>query len=369
MNALKHGLTAVELTLPTETTDAIQAHAEFLFESLQPVTNDEIELADIGALTSLRLARIARAETEILADQIRNAVAKFDLEQETKLQDCKELMTKNPGRAVLGLKSFATGVRFLIHEWVVVKQCFNNHNSFLDYEPIRAALRLQGYDPDKLGEETFMATEFTTRALACDPRMYKSEEGRKRLNKEVRIGSRYAGALDEMFAYKVDESVKVIKAFIDEQISELRELHIKLYPLEAASRNGAKTRAMILDDTKENRLMVRYSGSLQRGLERVIKTLAKARDDREEAFEMESEEAVSEVPKAEKRNEPDNPSEATSSPIKEGACVVVNARKYSVSDVSDGNLLLCVVEEAPQASSNAKGNTDLRDVSVPETGV
>ena len=244
-NALKHGFTAVELTLPNETPELIQEHAEKLFESLEPITNHEIELANQGALASIRYARIAKSEAKIVSEQVRQAEVEWELAQKTKLEGLKELIKKKPGLAVIQLKSFAEGVRWLAEEWLMLEMSFKTMNSFLHFDGIRAALRLLGFNPDKLDEESLRALEFTTRALACQPDGGKSEISRRKIATDLHFGCKYAGMIDSMGAYDKDESVKEIKKWINDELKELRTRIMRLEDIETASREGAKTRASL----------------------------------------------------------------------------------------------------------------------------
>src|SRR5260370_24593398 len=80
-NRLTHGLTAKTLTLPGEDPEQIHVRAERWHEACQPEGPDEEVLVDQLALAALRLERIARAEDEIVAEQVRDGEMEWDLGQ------------------------------------------------------------------------------------------------------------------------------------------------------------------------------------------------------------------------------------------------------------------------------------------------
>ena len=363
-NALKHGFTAAQLTLPTETPELIQEHAEQLFDSLEPVTNHEIEMANQGALASIRYARLARAEAEIVAEQIRHAEVNWILEQQTKLDDLKDLIKKNPGRAVIQLKAFAEGVRWLIQEWSTLEMSFETMNSFLHFDGIRAALRLQGYNPERLCDEPLRAIEFTTRALVCQPGSVKSDESRRKVSNELSIGCKYAGLLDEMAEYDKAESAEVIKKWMADELDRLRTRCVALEAIEKASRAGARSRALSLEPTPKNRLLVRYSGELHREYCRVVKTLTKAREEREEIVEDRLESAPPVVQEPSRRNEPESAPEMDASQNEEESYVSLSDRFQVAVERNDQTLKRGLFADLAKALMNPEEGADSREVSA-----
>ena len=95
-NALKHGFTALELVLPTETPEILQAEADRWFDSIQPKGTQEIELTNLAALAAIRLSRLAKAEASILDEQIRTAEDNWERDIDLKLVDMLVLMRRDP---------------------------------------------------------------------------------------------------------------------------------------------------------------------------------------------------------------------------------------------------------------------------------
>src|SRR4051794_3604439 len=84
-NSLIHGLTAQVLALPEENPQEIASQAHAWHDACLPQGHDEETLAGQPPLIPIRLRRLARAETAILAEQVRTAESDWDRDQELRL--------------------------------------------------------------------------------------------------------------------------------------------------------------------------------------------------------------------------------------------------------------------------------------------
>ena len=123
-NSLIHGLAAEVLMLPDEQLDGVEAQANAWNEACQPQGHDEETLVGQLTLTSIRLARIARAEAAMISEQVRNAKSDWQQEQEYKLVECTRLMRTDPAIAIIDLKSFGAGVEWMIEQWLGLQEAF-----------------------------------------------------------------------------------------------------------------------------------------------------------------------------------------------------------------------------------------------------
>ena len=185
---------------------------------------------------------------------------------------------------------------------------FEAEKTFDHIESIRQLLKLQGYNPDKLAQESFQAHDFTARAMACH-RPYENDESYERhILRHLNYGMRYASLHPMMNSYDREESIAEIEAVFVEEIGALKQLITALRALDDASLAEAETRAMVPDDTRETRLILRYKRESSLSLDRTLKTLLKVQKQRTE----EAESAAEEAEKRDSRNEANSGANASS---------------------------------------------------------
>jgi hypothetical protein len=339
-NALTHGYCAVELSLPIENPETLQAEADAWFEDLDPVGHKEIDLANQAALASLKLKRFAKSEAAIVADQVRAAELTWDLDRDRKFHDLKTRFNKEPGTVQIELRSIGKGVAWLLDEWITLDHAFEAADCWTHMELIRHALRLQGFDPTSMAIETD-AQEFVARAAACIADPEKSVAIQLEIARDCLLTHRYKECHKEWQSYDRAESIAVIRGVIVDEIRYLMRLDESLKASEAASRASATVRAMVPEDTHENRLILRYARSTASDLDRTLKTLVKLQQVRRETAEREAEEA-------DFRNEPEEGPESSTKPIRVGNWVTVNGTKYQVYEKTDGCLSMTREGYMPQ---------------------
>ena len=332
-NSMKHGLTAEVLTLPGENSEEIQEQADAWIEALQPASHDEDILVEHIALGALKLKRIAKAETEIIAEQVRGAGGRWEVENNDKLNDLIKLMRKEPARAVLRLQQFAGGVAWLIDRWEELNLAFEKFDYWNSSALVEEAIRLNGSDPNRLDEVSRNAYDFACRAVACDV------EGKGDLALQSLLrrfpNARWEGCFGDA-EFTPEEAREGIRKRIDETLADLDARAEVLEADDRATRAGAGIRALVPADTPANRLFLRYMKSTESGFDRAIKTLAKLQSDRKKEAQKEAESANQGDP----RNEATIRAKASSNPVHPGSYVTINKADYEVADVSDGNLLL-----------------------------
>jgi len=330
-NALKHGLTAEVLCLPTENPLEIRIQSEAFHEAFDPQSHDEDVLVDQVVISALRLDRFTVAETAILSEQVRNAELQWDLAQQTRVVDLSRLMRTDPAKAVLELKSFAAGANWLLGRWQTIKkaldtrQCLTNFNALLD------VLRLCGFQPDTLKEEQIDAYELMLTMVSCLNKKYKKmSEYTDYLR--VQMPHLWLG-MNRPKEFPMAESTANLRVRIEAELADAQALADLLAPIAVASRAGAKARAMIPADTSQNRLMLRYRTSAEMTFNRSVKTLEKIQTDREKV-------AVAEAEKEDPRNEPIVQGKTSSTRVFPGSYVDLNGVRYQAQEVSGDKLIL-----------------------------
>ena len=358
-NALKHGLTAVHLTLPGENPDLIQAQADAWHDALQPQDHDEEGLVDQLALGSLRLERIARAETAILAAQAVEAKTEWGRDQQRKLIKYSRQLVKDAPLALVELQSFGAGARWLLDRWHVLQCAFETYNCWNHFALIEQAIRLYGFDPDTLVHGHVEGYEFAVYALSCLPD-YKS---RPHLTKYLdnQMPPQWKGLTDAT-GYSVDEAQAGLREKIAARRAELEALVDHFDEAEKTLRDTAPDRAMVPADTGQNRLLIRYMKATESSFDRTLKTLTKLQSERQKAAETEAKEASREAAKVGSPNEAELVGKTRSKRMGVGSCITIKGAKYELTGTCDGNLVLCPWVEAPEP-------TVLGVVGAPDEGV
>ena len=112
-NSLKHGFTAVQLVLPTESTETIEAESHSWTDALNPNGFDQESLVQKIASESIQLQRLGNAETALVSEQVRRAGFRWVADQEHKLDTLKKLFRDDPSLAIIDLKTFTAGASWL----------------------------------------------------------------------------------------------------------------------------------------------------------------------------------------------------------------------------------------------------------------
>ena len=233
-NALKHGLTAVTLTLPNETTESVQSKAEAWHEALAPEGLDQIQLADQIALAALKMERFAKAEAAVVSDQMRTAETDWDREQERKLNLYKKQLYKNPAAAYVKLKTFAKGVAWLIEEWHPLVNTFKAERCWNDPDVIGHSLRLRGFGFEDIDED-MSAQEFLARAVACMPDKTHRDKLRDHYEREQTITHRFKATHRQWKNYDAAESAKFVQNVVFQEFNSLLKLYEALNAAETES--------------------------------------------------------------------------------------------------------------------------------------
>jgi hypothetical protein len=142
----RHRFRIDEYALLTENAPKLRERLEEWYEYYQPTTPGECELIDMAVMASTQWRRVLACKTALVNEGIRTALFAFDCAQEDEVERYRAMLTTQPGRAVLGLKRSALGVRFLIQRWERLAQLLrdegtwygNDRNEAIHYQGARA---------------------------------------------------------------------------------------------------------------------------------------------------------------------------------------------------------------------------------------
>jgi hypothetical protein len=279
-NALQHGLTAEKLALPTETDDHLQAHMTAWNDALEPKNFQEDQLVQQATLASLRIERFARAENAILTQQIIESDTEWDREQKLRCVEMVKLIQTDPAVACVELKSFVNGLAWLLSQWLTIRMAFQRAGCLNNLDLVKFALRLQGYDPDKLALDRANGFEFVAKAIGCIEGWRDLEDFAEYF--DTQIHPTYFGR-NGVHVFSIEDSKLMISQIIDKEIEHL-EAELEYHkPIASQSRIAARDQALILHDTPKNKLFLRYARAAEQSLEKAVKTLAKLQADRKKA--------------------------------------------------------------------------------------
>jgi hypothetical protein len=344
-NALKHGLRAETLTLPDESPEELQFRAEAWFEAVQPETHDEEMLVDQLVLDTLRIERLAKAEAEVLNEQVRNANSNWFRDRSMSTLEYVKLQETDPARALILLKNCGGGVEYLLNRWKALHATFEANQFLSNLGLIKVMMRLEGSDPECLRDGSANAYVLAVRAVACVPDHENNAELTNYLKEQMhpecvaRIG---------VHNFKPDEARAALRDHLRRRIAELTAADEDFQAIDDASLAGAATRATVPEDTARNRLMLRYARGVESSFNRTLKTLTKLQSDRQKEFEKGA--------KMERRaaapNEARVRGKAYARPIHPGSYVTLNEKVFIVQDTSDGTLMLLQVVPLPEKADS-----------------
>ena len=133
----------------TENAPDLGARLDAWYDDYQPSTPGECELLDLAVMASVTLRRTLGCLTEIVNEQVRTAIFRYDCSHEDDVQRYRDLLPTEPGVALVGLKRSALGVRFLIGRWERLLRLLhqegtlygNDRNEAIHYQGARATTR------------------------------------------------------------------------------------------------------------------------------------------------------------------------------------------------------------------------------------
>lgn len=276
-NAITHGLTAKHLALPSEDKDVVAQQVNVWVDFYQPEEPGEMVLVEEAAKAALTLRRCTRHEKSILEDQAADIDKNWREAGEDRAAELRNLLATDPAKAARELKRSYHGVLWLITRWQVFEKLVKAKGYFGNSELTREAVRLLGCDPDKPREFPLIGYKL----LISDASAWETpnEDYLDRLLDGKKIHAEYRAIHgDQTVAQAVArENVRTIVA------NELAALHRLLsgHEQREIERLGrAKDRAVVPEDGRETRLLLRYHKAAEVAFHKSYKELRKIRAER-----------------------------------------------------------------------------------------
>jgi hypothetical protein len=327
MNALKHGLTAQSLVLPTENAEHYENRVQQWLDDFAPANAAERALIDLAVQSSWKLERANRHERAKASERVRHAVDEFESAEEIRAEELgrrllhdpinrcasapKDERTldmlddwfKNDDPPVLHQQLFksANGVDWMLRQWAELSETIDR-SGYWHYNDKFRALRLMGKRPQDAMDEFETAMIF----VACHaahpapwPLWDELHQGRLGMDGKplYMLRTQYL----EGFKYeKKENAVLDLKSIAKRETMKLNARKAELDPIHAADKAEAGERAMF-DGSRETELLHRYQTTCERTLTRAIVELAKlqkqrAKEEQEEERALALEQAIKKQP-------------------------------------------------------------------------
>ena len=318
-------MTAKTLILPGEDPDEIRAKADSWRATFQPQGAGEEALVKQLALAERRLDRIAGIELATIDDQVRDAEVHWVEDQRTRLTKLQRMLHSDRMTAMIKLESFGAGVRWLLERWEIFEEEFNQSQCWTSIETIREAISLRGLHDERVS----IGYEFAHLAISCVENVkdhpaliHFLENYHDSAHASIDTANGMRRLVNSVASYITDECVsragvrersvtearRTMRAWLDRQLAELRELDEHFRESDAQALVNASVRAMAPEDSRQFRLMLRYMRSAELQMDRAMKTLTRLQNERRKAAE-----------KAQRMELPNEPAAIEKSPAKESA--------------------------------------------------
>jgi hypothetical protein len=324
-NALKHGMTAKVLLLPGEDPDEVRAKADYWRQTYRPQGAGEEALVKQLVLAERRLDRISGIELATIDDQVRDAEVHWVEEQRTRLTKLQRMLRSDRMIAMIKLQSFGAGVRWLLERWEIFEETFNQSQCWTDVETIREAISLRGLHDERVSS----GFEFAHLAISCVANVKEHpalihflENYHDNAHASIDTANGMRRLVNSVASYITDECVsragvrersvadarRTMRAWLDRQLAELRELDEHFRESDEQARANASVRATLPENTRQNRLMLRYMRAAELQMDRAMKSLIRLQNERQKAAE-----------RAAKNDLPNELAATAESPAKESA--------------------------------------------------
>jgi hypothetical protein len=265
------GLWIEGLALGTERPEALRERLEDAYATYAPGSLTEVALVDQAVVAQLEIERCHRRRVVLRAARVRTALRDFDRAQEDEVVRLSRMLDGDPWAAVVGLKRFAAGVRFLIERWEHLGHRLEQDGSLYGADRIEA-IQLQGLsamvDDLYISEQAYWTWVW---ALAAQPN--PKERDIALVLDRHNMPKRLQDMDNPVWRPDPEESRAKLRALVAEALPPLRALEVQLATeYDEPARAEAVERALARVDKDEQQLL-RELRSHERSLQQAHKAL------------------------------------------------------------------------------------------------
>jgi hypothetical protein len=134
LNAIKHGLRAEQVVLPTEDPDEFRMHCEDWNDDWKPTTATRRHLVERLAVVSWRMRRCVRVESGRLTERIKQSREASSRRESQALDALWMGLNSDPDRVVNALEATRGGVNRLLEAWSIIEEDAANPDTWKDYD-------------------------------------------------------------------------------------------------------------------------------------------------------------------------------------------------------------------------------------------
>ena len=301
LNALKHGMTARQVVLPGEDAAAFEQRLADWLDDFPPPDAARRFLVERAVHASWRLDRCARHETATLAENVRHAVERYDLERENRAEELGRRLIAEPIDRDFGsnlrdpavrerldlraaddppvlarqLRGSARGVAWLLDRWRELGEALGTSGYWTTGEKFRA-VRLLGRRHEDILEDR----EVTRVFLACNVAHPEAWDFYDEV-KQARLGVDGAALpflrMEALRARRPADQAAAqadLRDVVDGEVSRLEALREVLEPRDQLDRDGAEARALF-DDSPSGVLRRRYETACERELHKAVQEMSR----------------------------------------------------------------------------------------------
>jgi hypothetical protein len=134
LNAIKHGLRAEQVVLPTEDADEFRMHCMDWDEDWKPTTATRRHLVERLAVVSWRMRRCVRVESGRLSERIKQSREASNRRESQALDALWMGLNSDPDRVVNALEATRGGVNRLLEAWSIIEEDAATPDAWKDYD-------------------------------------------------------------------------------------------------------------------------------------------------------------------------------------------------------------------------------------------
>jgi hypothetical protein len=302
-NALKHGLTAKQLVLPTEDTTAFEERREEWFDAYQPDGPAQKLLLARAVQASWRLDRCSIAETARLSERVLHAADDFEraacdraeelgrrllhepcgpgykfLPDEVIWNRIDRRAVDHPAILVRALSATAQGVDWLLAQWERLSETLKTFGKWQAHEAYAAA-RLLGRRPEDSTDDPIVGM-LIINGLSAQPgevHVYNAFDYPRLMDPGRPLDQTRLKSWQEKLPTFAKDALATLQSLISTETTRLRALKSEyLDALAAIDRANAVSRAHF-DDSHAAVLSRRYETACERELRRAMSELCPPR--------------------------------------------------------------------------------------------
>jgi hypothetical protein len=271
-NALKHGLTAQTLALPSEDPEVVAQHVDLWVDTYQPRAPAELVLVEEAAKAALTLRRCTVREKSLVEDHVANLAVKIHHADEDQLADLQKLLETDPAIAARHLKRFSHGVRWMIERWRLFHKLAQRQGYIGQAVLTREAVRLLGCDPNEPKTSLVSGYLLTLADASAWPEPNEGYLARHLDSKKIHPEYRIVHGDSPL---PQDEARATVRVIVEGELRALEGLLPWLEKHEEARLERAKAVAVLPEDSPDARLLLRYHKSAEVAFHKAYKELTK----------------------------------------------------------------------------------------------